>query len=156
MQIFVYIDNVELLKGFEIDHSGLCSTWRGMTSRYRNWLVKRQRTIKLSGSNKAFITKLEKDELKERWRWQESAELCNGKRDTFIWHNSLWTIPSAYVTAVHGHVMSSDFLKIFGQNVNDRGLKPLTWFNSTYSNYENGKSEFPTINWSCLKAHFYS
>lgn len=37
--------------------------------------------------------------------------------------------------------MSSDFLKIFGHNVNDKGLKGVTqtWFTSTNSNCENGK-----------------
>lgn len=37
--------------------------------------------------------------------------------------------------------MSSGFFKIFGQNLDDRGIKglTLTWFTSTYSNYENGK-----------------
>lgn len=53
-----------------------------------------------------------------------------------------------YVTAVHGDVMSSDFLKGFGQNVNDRGIKgvTLTWFTSTYSNYENGKESISSLN----------
>lgn len=39
-----------------------------------------------------------------------------------------------YVTAVHGDVTSSDSLKVFGQNVSDRGLKGVkaTWLISTY------------------------
>lgn len=71
-----------------------------MTPRSRSWLEMRWKNTELSVTNKAFMTKSDKDELKDRQRWQMSAELCNGKRDILTWLNRWWKIQSTFVTAV--------------------------------------------------------